>query len=330
MSADCTAGVLFTSYALREEALALTEQLPNCPHLFMADGIVEGYQAYEAARDACPTQRVADESAGIDMLYSSGTTGRPKGVKKPLPEDPIDAVHPVLDLLVDLYGFDPETVYLSPAPLYHAAPLLFTMTIMRMGGTVVVMEHFDAEQSLQLIERYRVTHSQWVPTIFVRMLKLPLAVRSQFDLGSLEVAIHAAAPCPIAIKRQMMDWWGPIIYEYYGGSEGNGMSTIGPHQWLAHEGSVGQALFGVLHICDDAGNELPVGETGIVYFADGPEFEYYNDVQKTQQSHLKNGWSTLGDVGYLDAEGFLYLTDRKAFMIISGGVNIYPRKSRIY
>jgi acyl-CoA synthetase (AMP-forming)/AMP-acid ligase II len=189
------------------------------------------------------------------------------------------------------------------------------------------MEHFDPEQALATLQKYRTTHSQWVPTMFVRMLKLPEEVRRKYDASSMKVAIHAAAPCPIPVKRQMIEWWGPVIFEYYAGTEGNGFCAIRSDEWLAHPGSVGKALLGELHIVGEDGNECPVGESGTIYFANGPEFSYHNDPKKTAEARNEKGWSTLGDVGYVDKDGYLYLTDRKAFMIISGGVNIYPQEA---
>jgi long-chain acyl-CoA synthetase len=222
---------------------------------------------------------------------------------------------------------DAATVYLSPAPLYHAAPLRFNMSVMRLGGTSVIMEHFDAEEFLKLLERYKVTHSQLVPTMFVRFLKLPDEVRLKYDVSSLRCAIHAAAPCPIPTKEKMIAWWGPIVWEYYGGTEGNGLTICNSAEWMAHKGTVGRAIVGTLKICDEDGNELPAGEPGTVYFADGRPFQYHNDPKKTAESRNAKGWTTLGDVGYVDSDGFLHLTDRKAFMIISGGVNIYPQEA---
>ncbi len=229
--------------------------------------------------------------------------------------------------MTTLYGADENSIYLSPAPLYHAAPLGFSMACLRSGIQVVVMEHFEAERALKFIERYRVTHSQWVPTMFVRMLKLPEEVRTKYDVSSLKCAIHAAAPCPIPVKEQMIDWWGPVLFEYYAGTEGNGFVQLNSQEWLAHKGSVGRALNCTVHICDDEGKELPVGEPGTIYFGGGGKFEYHKDPDKTAQSRHAEGWSTLGDVGYVDDEGFVYLTDRKHFMIISGGVNIYPQEA---
>lgn len=326
---DCGAKLLFVSDYVRDVALELNSILPELQGKFSIGSPIDGYEDYIAARDAQPASPIADQARGIDMLYSSGTTGRPKGIRRDLPSGPIEEADSLLALITILYGLDENAIYLSPAPLYHAAPLRYNMAAMHKGATCIIMEHFDPESALQCIEKYRATHSQWVPTMFVRMLKLPEDVRSQYDISSLKVAIHAAAPCPIPVKRQMIEWWGPIIYEYYAGSEGNGFCAINSEEWLTHEGSVGKALLGIIHICDDEGNELPIGEAGTIYFeTQGPQFEYYNDAEKTADSRHPNGyWTTLGDVGRIDDEGYLYLTDRKAFMIISGGVNIYPQEA---
>jgi fatty-acyl-CoA synthase len=264
------------------------------------------------------------------MLYSSGTTGRPKGIKPPLPDRQIDEPGDTMIAAFGArFGFDRDTIYLSPAPLYHAAPLRTCATVQALGGTAVVMERFEAERALELIERHRVTHSQWVPTMFVRMLKLPDKVRSRFDVSSMKVAIHAAAPCPVDVKRAMMEWWGPILHEYYSSTEMNGMTSIGPEEWLRKPGSVGREAIGVAHICDEDGHELAPGLVGTIYFErEALPFEYHNDPAKTRSTQHPDHptWTAVGDLGRVDEDGFLFLTDRKAFMIISGGVNIYPQE----
>jgi long-chain acyl-CoA synthetase len=285
----------------------------------------------EAALAAMPTTPIPDERAGADMLYSSGTTGRPKGVKIPLPADPaIDATNVLVQLSMAAYGINSEGTYLSPAPLYHAAPLRWSMTMHKIGATVVVMERFDPEAALAAIETYKVTDGQFVPTHFVRMLKLPEETRAKYDISTIKCAIHAAAPIPVPVKRAMIEWWGPVLYEYYAGTEGNGSTFITSAEWLAKPGSVGKALSGVLHICAEKGDEVPRGTEGQVFFEPSdpslPVFEYHNDPAKTADSRNKHGWTSLGDVGYQDEDGYLFLTDRKSFMIISGGVNIYPQE----
>jgi long-chain acyl-CoA synthetase len=286
-----------------------------------------GFEPYESAVAAHPPTPVDDESEGAWMLYSSGTTGRPKGVKAGLPEGPLGAPSTFGALLSGLYRFTPDTVYLSPAPLYHASPAGWTTMTQRFGGTAVVMERFDPEEWLALVERYGVTHSQLVPTHMVRLLKLPPEVRGRYDLSSLELLVHAAAPCPPDVKRATIEWLGPIVYEFYSGSEGAGFCAIGPEEWLAHSGSVGRSLMGAVHIVDERGRELGVGEEGQVWFESATRFEYHRDAAKTASAWNDRGWSTLGDVGHLDADGYLYLTDRVANTIISGGVNIYPREA---
>ncbi len=324
---DCDAKVLVSSRARADVAAALPSRLPRCRDFLMIGGTVEGWRSYEAAVAVLPARPLDEQWLGELMLYSSGTTGRPKGVRKPL--QPLK-VHEdgVSDFFRGL-GFDDAMVYLSPAPMYHAAPLIFSIRVQCAGGTVVMMPRFDPEEALALIERYRVTHSQFVPTMFVRMLKLPPEVRHRYDLSSHRIAIHAAAPCPPEVKRSMIGWWGPILHEYYGATEGNGLTWIDSAAWLSHPGSVGRAIVGVVHVCDEDGVEVPAGETGLVYFErDTMPFAYHKDPDRTRASQhpLHAAWSTLGDLGYLDAEDYLYLTDRKSFMIISGGVNIYPRE----
>ena len=270
---------------------------------------------------------IVDEAQGLDMLYSSGTTGRPKGIKWPLEDTQPGARTMLVDLLNRLFGYGPETRYLCPAPLYHAAPLRHVMVTIKMGGTAVIMERFDAETALRLIENHKITHSQWVPTMFVRLLRLPEVVRSRYDLSSMEMAVHAAAPCPLEVKRDMLAWWGDIIHEYYAGTENNGFSAITSAEWRAHPGSVGRAKLGIVHICNSDGVEEPVGTTGEIYYESGQQFAYHNDPEKTRACTNAQGWTTLGDIGRLDDDGYLYLTDRKSFLIISGGVNIYPQET---
>ena len=321
--------VLVASNAVAEIATEIPGHAPNCEIYLMVDGATDGFDDFETAIAAHPAEPLAEEPAGGFMLYSSGTTGRPKGIVRPLPDVSISEPAETVGLQRALWGFDENAVYLSPAPLYHAAPLGFCQAVQVLGGTAAVMPRFDPVQSLQAIEDFRVTHSQWVPTMFTRMLKLPEAERTGFDLSSHKVAIHAAAPCPAEVKRQMFDWWGPILFEYYGGTELNGFTHCGPQEWLDHPGTVGRSILGVIHICDEDGNALPNGEPGIVYF-ELPQmpFEYLKDPEKTREAqHPEHpNWSKLGDIGYIDDEGYLYLTDRATFMIISGGVNIYPQE----
>ena len=330
---DCNAKVFITSKFLEENAVILTESLKKV-HSYMLDGVADGFSSFEESISKMPALAVEDECQGGAMLYSSGTTGRPKGIHRKLtfsklPYRPEDDDLGLGRVVEGVYGGSENSVYLSPAPLYHSAPLGFNTGFLSLGSTSIVMEKFETEKALQAIEKYKVTHSQWVPTMFVRFLKMDKALRENYDVSSLEVAIHAAAPCPIAVKEQMIDWWGPIIYEYYAGTEYNGMTIVDSHQWLEHKGTVGKPLFGELYILSEDGEEVETGEAGGIYFG-GPTagtFEYHNDKEKTSNAISSQGYSTLGDIGYVDEEGFLYLTDRKSFMIISGGVNIYPKET---
>jgi long-chain acyl-CoA synthetase len=325
---DCGARAFITSSYKADVASQLVGRMPKVEGALMLDGTVDGFEPYEEVVGRYSTEPLPDRLEGIDMLYSSGTTGRPKGVNVKLSEGPLGAAPSSVQGLAELLlGFNADATYLHPAPLYHSAPLRFCMAMHRSGGTVIALEHFDPEQCLQLIEQHKVTTSQWVPTMFVRMLKLPDEVRAQYDLSSLQYAAHAAAPCPVEVKQKMIDWWGPILHEYYAGTEGNGFVYCNSEQWLAHPGTVGMPIVGQVHIVGEDGEELPVGEVGTVYFGGGLDFEYHNDPEKTESSRHPQGWSTLGDIGRLDEDGFLYLTDRKAFMIISGGVNIYPQEA---
>ncbi|MEU4577376.1 AMP-binding protein [Nonomuraea sp. NPDC023979] len=325
---NCGARVFIASADLAAVATSVTDATPGVELRLMLDGVAEGFTSYEEAVAAHPATPIPDECQGADMLYSSGTTGRPKGVKPALSKAPLAEPNVLLKLIEGLFAPTADSVYLSPAPLYHAAPLRYCMSFQRLGATVVVMERFDPEQYLALVEKHRVTHSQLVPTMFVKMLKLPEETRNRYDLSSLTCAVHAAAPCPVPVKERMIEWWGPIVHEYYAGTEGNGFLYVNAHDWLEHRGTVGRSLLGPVHVCDEEGEELPPGEHGTVYF-ESAAFEYHGDPDKTRsvQDPKGRGWTTLGDIGYLDDDGFLYLTDRRSYMIISGGVNIYPQEA---
>jgi long-chain acyl-CoA synthetase len=327
---DCGARVLIASAYVSELAEAVIAGTPNVEVRLAFGGEVPGHADYEAAIGAVTEGPLPEQPRGMDMLYSSGTTGRPKGVKPTLPDRAVDEPgDPFPAVFGPLYGFGPDTVYYSCAPTYHAAPLRFGGMVHMFGGTLLMGKKFDPEASLAAIDRHKVTHSQWVPTMFVRMLKLDPGVREKYDVSSMQVAIHAAAPCPVDVKQAMIGWWGPILQEYYSSTEGSGITLISCEQWLTKRGSVGKAGLGIIHICDDDGVDLPVGEIGTVYFErDIVAFEYHHDPVKTLEAqHPEHEtWSTTGDIGYVDDDGFLFLTDRKAFMIISGGVNIYPQE----
>ncbi len=331
--ADCEAKALFAGADVAEavsEALQL-EPLAAPGHAIAWGGPIAGFADFDTVLAQADPAPQADRPRGTDMLYSSGTTGRPKGIRIPLPEGQVDEIPDTYTAIFSpMYAMDAETVYLSPAPLYHAAPLRFCGVTMSVGGTVIMMHRFEPEEALALIEKYRVTHSQWVPTMFVRMLKLPEATRSRYDTSSLRVAIHAAAPCPAGVKQSMLDWWGPVIHEYYASTEGAGATFIGPQEAAERPGSVGRAGLGVVRICGDDGAVLPAGEVGTIYFErEAMPFAYHNAPEKTRaaQHPVHGNWSTTGDVGYLDEDGYLYLTDRKDFVIITGGVNVYPQES---
>jgi len=324
---DCGARALVITAGLAGVAASL--DLGAIPLKVAVGGDVPGFTPWEEVLAGGHPTPIDDEAEGREMLYSSGTTGVPKGVRKPMgvtvPGHP-QAVSVAIALGIGAMGITGSTVYLSPAPLYHSAPLVYSMAMHRLGATAVVMESFDAAGCLEAIERHRVTHAQFVPTMFTRMLRLPEGQRLGYDVSSLRYVVHAAAPCPVPVKHRMLEWWGPIIYEYYAGTEDLGSSFITPGEWLEHPGSVGRPR-DEMHIVGDDGEEVPTGQPGTVYFAGGREFEYHNDPDKTAAAHDHHGWRTLGDVGYVDEDGYLYLTDRSADMIVSGGVNIYPREA---
>jgi long-chain acyl-CoA synthetase len=328
---DCGATALIVSAEQATTAEAILGLTAGVKLRLAYGGPVAGHGSYEETIAAASAVPFGDQPYGATMLYSSGTTGRPKGVRPSLPGSQVSEPGEALAALAaQFFGVNRDTVYLSPGPIYHAAPLRWCGAIQALGGTVVMMKRFDAQQTLQAIQDRHVTHAQFVPTMFVRMLQLPQKIRDSYDISSLRVAIHAAAPCPVEVKQKMIGWWGPILAEYYAGTEGNGMTAVDSATWLTKPGTVGRAIYGAVRICADDGTELPAGRTGGVYFErDEVPFAYHNDPDKTRASQhpAHPAWTTLGDIGYLDEDGFLFLTDRKAFTIISGGVNIYPQET---
>jgi long-chain acyl-CoA synthetase len=323
------AKILITSTAKRDVAQQALAQCPRVERCVVVDGPGDGGRmvSLDAAVDGHPDTPIPDEALGTGMLYSSGTTGQPKGILRPLPDNPPARALPISDFVRALWRFREGTIHLSPAPLYHVAPLLSVGLTIRAGGTAIIMEHFDPQQFLGLVERHRVSHSVLVPTMFSRMLKLPKEVRRRYDVSSLETAIHGAAPCPVPVKEQMIAWWGPIIHEYYGATEGHGLTFCDSGEWLAHPGTVGSVRLGELRVLDEDMRPVPVGTPGTLWFKTGSEFEYFKDPVKTAEARSRDGtMSTVGDVGYVDGDGYVYLTDRRTFMIISGGVNIYPQE----
>lgn len=325
---DCDASALFASASLAEIVAGFGDDMANVSTRICIDGSIDGFENMNALVDGVDATPLDDEREGGWMFYSSGTTGQPKGIVPPLPAGDLGAPSFLTGMLKGLFGFDPDTVYLSPgAPLYHAAPAGWTYGTQRLGGTAVVMEKFEPLDVLAAIERHRVTHVQFVPTHMIRLLRLSKEERGRFDLSSLRMVAHAAAPCPVDTKREFIEWIGPIVHEFYSGSEGAGLCYINSHDWLAHPGSVGKSMSGAIHIVDDDGQDVPVGEEGEVWFETNRTFEYHKDAEKTKAARdFERGRAWLGDVGRVDDDGYLYLTDRASNMIISGGVNIYPRE----
>ena len=326
---DCGAQALFVSAGKRALVEAMGGSI-DVEHRYVFGGDLDGFDDFEGALAGSSPEPLPEQPHGDDFLYSSGTTGRPKGIKIPLL--PISVDEPgylYVAIFGGLFGYGPDTVYLSPAPAYHAAPLRFMGVVMALGGTVVMMEKFDAAGFLDAVERYRVTDTQVVPTMFVRLLKLPEETRRAADLSSLRKVVHAAAPCPVDVKRQIIDWFGPIVHEYYASTEAIGATYVNSEDWLAHPGTVGKPLIGIPRVCAPDGRVLGPGEVGTIYFErEELPFSYHGDPEKTASTqHPEHpNWATVGDLGYVDEEGYLYLTDRQAFMIISGGVNIYPQE----
>lgn len=322
---NCGAQVLISSASLEHIAVEAAETASALQQRFVVGGSeVDGDRSLDSAVAGLPTTPIEEQSEGYYMFYSSGTTGRPKGILPVMPDVPF-GTGLTLDHQLPTFGFDRDSVYLNTGPLYHAAPVGWSIGAVRNGATTIIMSRFDAELTLRVIEEHQVTHAQFVPTMFVRMLKLPDEVRYSYDLSSLQIAVHAAAPCPVAVKESMIQWLGPKLVEYYAGSESNCFFVISTPEWLTHKGSVGKAVIGAVHVCDSEGTELPAGEVGQLWF-DGPEFEYHRDPDKTAHAYNERGWSTLGDLGWVDEDGYLYIADRRTDLIISGGVNIYPRE----
>jgi long-chain acyl-CoA synthetase len=328
---DCGARVLIVDAAVAHSADLVkraSELIPKVEKIYSIGGELPGVESWEAARDRMPTTPIADESSGRPMIYSSGTTGRPKGVRMPLSEDPIDT--PPFVMYNDIAPVRPGTAFVATAPMYHVGTLLMTLSEQQLGATIILLEKFDPELLLKTVDKYKPERSQYVPTMFWRMLKLPQEVRDRYDMSSLKLAIHSAAPCPVPVKHQMIEWWGPILFDIYGGTENAGATVITSQEWLRKPGSVGRAYGPCkIHICTEEGEELPVGETGVIYFEGGSDFSYYNDPDKTKDARnpKNNQWRTFGDIGHIDEDGYLFLSDRRAFMIIAGGVNIYPQEA---
>lgn len=323
---DCKARLLITS-PKASQRLPQTHKLPFLEYRLMVQGLYEGFESYEFLLEQQKNQLVSEACEGRQMLYSSGTTGRPKGVLLPLSGRKIGEADPFSEFMKSQFHFGPATMHYIPTPLYHAAPMVYCLAATRSGGTVVISEKFNELEVLSILEKYQISHTQWVPTMFVKLLKLPEELRAKFDPSHLKMVMHGAAPCPIPIKEAMISWWGPVLEEYYSGSEGCGVSVVSSEEWLQKKGTVGKPIIGTPHIVDEDGNELATGEIGNIYWEGGEDFSYNNDPAKTQKAYLPNGWSTYGDIGYLDKDGYLFLVDRQNDLMIIGGVNVYPQEA---
>jgi long-chain acyl-CoA synthetase len=328
---DCGARVLIVDATIGAAAEALVRDAaalcPGVEKIYAIRGPLPGVERWEEATAAMPDTPIADQSLGRPMIYSSGTTGRQKGVRMPLSDAPFDS--PPYAIYQEHHKVEPGTGFIATAPMYHVGTLGMTMSEQQMGATIILFEKFDAEGLLAAVQKYRPRRAQFVPTMFSRLLKLPPEVRARYDVSSLELAIHSAAPCPVTVKREMIDWWGPILFDIYGGTENAGATVIDSHEWLKKPGSVGRGFHSTIHICSEEGDELPVGDDGVIYFEGGSDFSYFNDPEKTKNARNPKHptWRTFGDIGHVDEDGYLFLSDRRAFMIIAGGVNIYPQEA---
>ena len=322
---DCGAAIVVAAAPAAERVRDVAKAVRGVRRVLAVNAAIPGVEDYEAVLSATSSEPLADETEGSMLLYSSGTTGRPKGIERPLSGLPPGSTNP-LAAYMERVQFGPDTVFFSAGPLYHAAPVGWSLSAQRAGGCVVLPARFDAEQMLAAIERYQVTHAQLVPTMMLRLLRLPVEVRNRYDVSSVQRIVHAAAPCPAHVKQGMIDWFGPIIDEYYAGTEGIGATYVTSAEWLARPGTVGKPISGEVSILDPAGQPLGPGEIGTIYFAPLSPYHYRNDAAATAARVRSDGLATLDDVGYVDDDGYLYLTDRRTYMIVVGGVNIYPRE----
>jgi long-chain acyl-CoA synthetase len=323
---DCEAKAVFVHERFAAVGAAAAAEAGTAPGAWFGYGGVPGFTPEAALRAGQPETTPADRTAGTTMHYTSGTTGRPKGVRRALSGLDPDVAAELTTALLTFFGITagPPNAHLISSPNYHTAVTVFGGSALHMGHTLVCMDTWDSEQALALVERYRVTNTHMVPTHFKRMLSLPEPARRRYDLSSMRWLIHAAAPCPIGIKQAMLDWWGPCVYEYYAATEGGGTIAT-PEDWKARPGTVGTAWpISEIMIADENGDPCPAGAPGTIYMKMGiGDFAYKDDPEKTAANRLRD-FFTVGDIGYLDDGGYLFLCDRKSDMIISGGANIYP------